>query len=212
MGLSISVGRLAEHLKKDAKDAEWIKKQLQQLNNLLSEDGLPAHVEPENLPQLNNRAKHSGYPYSFLHYLRRFAAHVSANPQWQPVPFPEHEDPAEDAVVADESSNFASHLLCHSDCEGFYVPIDFPEPLFDQSEEVAGGIVGSSQALLRELIDIAAPLGISLVGKELTDAEVARVLSRIEAGEFFTKERIAWLSLFEAARLSVEHSTVISFG
>ncbi len=57
-----------------------------------------------------------------------------------------------------------------------------------------------------------APLGISLVGKELTDAEVARVLSRIEAAESFTKERIVWRSLFEAARLSVEHSTVISFG
>jgi len=37
--------------------------------------------------------------------------------------------------------------------EGFYVPVEFPEPIFDY------GLLGSSQGLLRELIYLAPFLG-----------------------------------------------------
>jgi hypothetical protein len=63
----------------------------------------------------------------------------------------------------DETSVLASHLLCHSDAGGYYVPVDFGDPLFlpEEAEVRGAGMVGSSQGLLAELAGIASPLGIS---------------------------------------------------
>ena len=40
---------------------------------------------------------------------------------------------------------FDSHLLCHSDCEGFYLPIDFADVIVDAKNQmrIAGGLLGS---------------------------------------------------------------------
>ena len=43
------------------------------------------------------------------------------------------------------------HLLFHSDCEGFYVPVKFSEVIFtDQELEIPGEMIGSSYMLLEE--------------------------------------------------------------
>src|SRR5690242_1632466 len=114
MGLAIEVGMLAD-LNENDEGAGWLRESLNKVNEVLAEHGLPSHSEPETVPELPNRASLLGFPYSFLHYLRRFAAHAATNPDWKPKPFSESEDPAEDPVVIDELAMLESHLLCHSD-------------------------------------------------------------------------------------------------
>src|SRR6185436_3680072 len=53
------------------------------------------------------------------------------------------------------------HLLHHSDAEGFYVPVDFDGVLHcDDTLEISGLIVGSSQRLLAECIQLRDALAI----------------------------------------------------
>jgi len=213
MGLDIGVGALADLLAHDADSAAWIRRSLKKVNALLAKEKLPAHDEPETLPPLRSRAAICGYPYSFLHHLRRFAAHAKTKPKWKPKPFPESKDPADDPVVIDELAMLDSHLLCHSDCEGFYVPVDFPDPLFSTSKiKVPGDMLGSSQGLMRELIAVAPFLGIKLKYGVLSNAEAKRINKAVKEDAPFWIELCVWLSLFEAARLSIEHRTAICFG
>lgn len=213
MGLGIEVGRLADLKLNEGEDAAGqLRESFDQINAVLSMNGLPTHVEPETLPPLKSRAALQSYPYSFLHYLWRFAAYASANLNWQPQPFPESDDPLDDSILEGERDMLSSHLFCHSDHSGFYVPIDFDEPLFsDAANPVPGGILGSSQGLMRELVAIAPFLDISLVENQLADAEAERINARTETKEPFWIELAVWLSLFEAARLSIEHRTAICF-
>lgn len=122
MGLAVEVGMLADLNLNDKEGASWLRKSLSKVNDVLAENNLPVYIEPEALPPLENRASLCSYPYSFLHHLRRFAAHAATKPKWAPKPFPKSQDPADDPVVADELAMLSSHLLCHSDSEGFYVP------------------------------------------------------------------------------------------
>ncbi len=211
MGLAVSVGILADLRVNDEDGFEIYRKSFKRLNKVLKANDLPAHDEPEELPDLDNRAGLVSYPYSFLHHLRRFAAHASTKPNWKPKPFPASADPAEDPLVIDESAMLSSHLLCHSDCEGFYVPIDFPEPIFAVENEIPGGMLGSTHGLMRELIAVAPYLSISLSGDELLDSEARRINESVEAEGPFWIEKAVWLSLYEAARLSIEYRTVICF-
>jgi hypothetical protein len=210
MGLAIEVGMLAYRIEND-EGVDSFRKSLDRVNKVLAENNLPSHVEPEVLTLSKNRAQLRGYSYSYLHHLRRFAAHAIADPDWKPTLCPPGENPARDPVVIDESSMLSSHLLCHSDCEGFYVPIDFDDPLFADKSLIPGCMLGSSQALMRELIEVAPALGITLDGGQLSDAEADRINSVVEASGPFEIELAVWLSLFEAARLSIQHGTAICF-
>lgn len=211
MGLSIEVGLLAA-LKGEGPDgAAWLRGQLDAVNALLAEHGLPRHDEPTVLPELVDRAPLDGFPYSFVHYLRRVAAHALERPDSKAVPFPESADPTEDAALQRQMFQTESHLIAHSDCEGFYVPIDFPEVLVDEQERVAGAIVGSSMALLRELIALAPTLGIHLTNGVLADAEVDGITALLDSEGPLWREKVAWLCFYEVARLSVEHGTAICF-
>jgi hypothetical protein len=211
MGLAVEVGMLADLNVNDEEGAAWLRESLSKVNEVLAENGLASHTEPEVLPALKSRAIIGSYPYSFLHYLRRFAAHAWTNPHWKPTPFTDSEDPAEDSAVAGETAMLTSHLLCHSDCDGFYLPIDFKNPLFADEDCVPGGMLGSSQGLMRELVGIAPFLGVQLTGGNLWDTEVGRINGIIDAEGPFWIEHAVWISLFEAARLSIEHKSAICF-
>ena len=214
MGLSIEVGYLAEALAEG--DPEWIdgfEATLAAVNRVLSGERLPRHVEPRTAPALASRCSIAGFPYSTLHYLRRAYAHRVGDPAWMATPVPSGVDPAADAEVEAQTEQFESHLLCHSDCEGWYLPIDFPQVVFSsEDDDLPGGMLGSTQRLRAELALVAPALGIALQADgELSDAEAARLDAAVGAEHPLWREFLAWLALWEAARLSLASGCAIVF-
>lgn len=103
--------------------------------------------------------------YSLLHYLRRYAAHLDQN--GKPPGKDCEKDPSKDPLLLkiydEEVSTKFPHLIDHSDCSGYYIPCDFPKPLWlepfesdnsDDEEFVEYISVGSSTKLLEELLEI----------------------------------------------------------
>jgi hypothetical protein len=213
MGLAVCVGVLADLLENDPESSEGLANEIATANSLLAAAGLPRHDEPTVLTDLKSRAGIDSFPYSFIHYLRFAYAHVSQDPSWRATPLVEGSDPASDPVVEDVSSMFESHLLCHSDCEGFYFPVNFDEVIFsDDAHDIPGGMLGSSFQLRSELIQVAPALGISLTASgELEDAEADRINNLGESDEGLYRELTSWIALFEACRISIEHRSAIVF-
>lgn len=132
MGLAVCVGMLAELLEEDPEGAEAFEEDLTEANRVLAAAGLPQHTEPRGPLELDSRASIDGFPYSFIHYLRRAYAHRVLSPDWVATPLPDDVDPTEDPKIQVLLDGSESHLLCHSDAEGFYVPVDFKDVLFDE--------------------------------------------------------------------------------
>ena len=189
-----------------------------QINAVLAEHGIHArYAPPKGDPLAARKAAYLedmreygnvSMPYSFLHYLRRFAVRLRLDSSWTPTPI---DDPDEDEVYRsfledyfDTTELLTSHLVCHSDTEGFYVPIDFQEVIFDMS--LPGRLLGSSVRLLDELRALAAPLGVRFDGDrpDLVDRP-------IEEDVPYFRELESWLCLYEAARLSVAFKSAIVF-
>lgn len=211
MSLAVSVGVLAV----DDADPEWIdhlRESFRQVNRVLAAHGLPLHEEPECLPDLPYRGQLLSFPYSWLHYLRRAVAFARQAPD-QFCPVAEGVDPSADERLDDELSIFVgSHLICHSDCEGFYVPIDFPEPLYDDQERrLPGEILGSSQRALQEVRQAAPLLGIPLEGGNLSDEVAKNIAGEKDGSNPYWIERQVWLTMFEALRHSVEYKCAVAF-
>ena len=207
MGLSVEVGVLEHLLVVDPEGADWLASALAAASALVAEGGASAHSEPTELPRLISRAPLLSYPYSDLHRLRRAYAYTMSKPGWEYVPPAPGEDPAQDSVVENETFMMSSHLLCHSDCEGFYLPVDFAD---FASGDVVGGLVGSTHRLRDELLTVAPVLGISITDS-LSDDEAERLAESIKAQEGPWVERTVWFSHWEAARLSLEHSSAIVY-
>ncbi|MFV0675330.1 hypothetical protein [Variovorax sp. tm] len=227
MGLAVCVGMLAELLEVDPESAEGFEEELAEVNRVLAAAGLPPHTEPRGPLELDSRASIDGFPYSFIHYLRRAYAHRVLSPDWMATPLAVDVDPTADPKIQALLDGCESHLLCHSDAEGFYVPVDFDEVLFDGDggdeeeaegdadiEEPAGlpgGMLGSSQRLLEELVFVAPALGIRLDDGRLSDEEAERIDALIDEDDGLYREYVSWLLLYESARLSIEHRTAIVF-
>jgi hypothetical protein len=203
---------LADLLENDPEGVEWFEGALASVNRVLLAANLPAHSEPRELKLMEPRCSIAGFPYSFVHYLRRAYAHRISDASWHASPVPEGVDPVDDPVLGAVTEQLTSHLLCHSDCEGFYVPIDFVDVLFDENDELPGGMLGSSQRLMRELIAAAPALGIELIGEQLADSEAQRIDAIACGGkDGLWRECCVWLALYEAARVSVAQKTMIAF-
>jgi hypothetical protein len=212
MGLGLSTNHLADLVVHDAEGAGWFCGQLEIVNQLLEQNGLPRHVEPETFGPVRPRRHVGSFPYSFLHYLRRAFARLRKYPDQPLEPVGKGEDPADDPAVEDAGSLFDSHLLCHSDAEGFYVPIAFDEVIFDlEKRGLAGAMLGSSVKLMHELSEVAPALGITLVGGTLPDAEAARLAAEDSDVVPFGIERLVWLALHETARVSIAGKTLLVF-
>jgi hypothetical protein len=212
MGLSLSVGYLA-WLQEDDVDPEAVdrfREKLAHVNRVLRAKGLPEHVEPEDLPKLVDRGLR-GFPYSWLHYLRRAVAYARQAPA-EFGPLPEGQEASEDDRIDRELSRNRSHLICHSDCEGYYVPIDFPEPLHDRSDQLVGGILGSSQRALAEVVLAAPLLGIELEDGKPTKRAIDTIRAEEDNAHPLWIERKVWLAMYEKFRLSIEHRTAVVFG
>ncbi len=73
-------------------------------------------------------------------------------------------------------------------------------------------MIGSSQHLLRELIQTAPALNIALENRALSDGEAQRINRLGESDTGLYREYTVWIALFEAARTSIEYDTLIVFG
>jgi hypothetical protein len=214
VGLTVNVGVLARAVKHDPEGAALLRNSFASINEYLTVFRLPQHHEPEQLPRLQSRARITGYPNSYIHNLRRIYAKAIKSPHWKPAPVPTGQDAAMDAVF--RSSNLGisrAHLVCHSDVEGVYVPLDFNFVISGgPNHRPPGGPIGSSMKLMQELASIAPRLGIGMNNLSLSDAEAER-LNEEAAGQTdpLWIERMVWLSLFEAARLSIEYKTAVCF-
>ncbi len=213
MGLAVGVGMLAQYMGDEPDEAQNMRRDLDLINEMLRTRDLPEHHEPEQLDQpLITRASVTSFPYSWLHYLRRFAAHVMRDAKWVPYPVEPGEDPAQDPVLRQLYTKMSSHLLCHSDREGYYLPVDFDDLILDKDHQITGGVVGSSHRLRDELKTLTHQLEIELEDQERLSDDVAESLSRQRPTDVpFATERLVWLALWEAARLSIERDTAIVF-
>ncbi|MEC5385759.1 hypothetical protein VVD49_08490 [Uliginosibacterium sp. H3] len=213
MGLAISVGYLADILEHDPEGAEWFEEGMTAANKLLNAAGLPSHTEPRVLPPLVSRASLCSFPYSFIHYLRRAYAYRSEDPDWIATPVKDGIDPGSDPAIEEALESFSSHLLCHSDAEGYYLPVDFHDVLFadDEADDLPGGMLGSSYRLLEELVLVAPALGIDLQDGLLSDVEAERINQVTHSDEGLHREYASWLALYDSAQLSIQHGSAIVF-
>lgn len=212
MGLQVSVGLLAA-VGGVGDRASWIREDLEAVADVLEEQGLPRHVEPESFgPDFRSRAELKGFSFSWLSRLRRLAAHALLEPGWVPTPLTDGDDGSGDPLV-EMAAVRQVHLVAHAENEGLYVPVPFDRVVTDwNGDRIPGGLLGSSQRLLAELRAIAPALGIRLEPDgRLSDAEAHAVAGDPDETAPFWIERQVWLALFEAARLSVEYGTAIFF-
>lgn len=135
-----------------------LRKEIAYINEELSQCGLPEYryspkVFPSDtvLPWINCRR-------SDIDYLKFIAAKLQENPKWTP-----DKDFINQKIPFDLKQKFIaenkSHLICHSYCYGYYVPIDFqnvslPDRFLDY--------MGSSINFCNELKDIAGKLKLDL--------------------------------------------------
>jgi hypothetical protein len=214
MGLAISVGVLACGPDADPDGVEWNREGFRHVNRVLAAHGLPPHEEPECLPDFPYRGQMISFPYEWLFYLHRAVAFARQAPD-QFCPVQDGDNPRKDKRVQDEWYTYIdSHVVCHSYCEGFYVPIDFDVPLVDSRKKngLPGLILGSSVRGLQELVRTAPLLGIPLEGQVLSDEAARSIATEPDESHPYWIERKVWLSLFEAFRHSVEYKCAVVFG
>lgn len=225
MGLSISVGLGAE-VRADGDDETlaYLEDQFEIINDLLESFGMSPHREPYELDP-DRTLTLDMYGYSGLHYLRRVAAHLAFREE---LPPPGDEEAAADPVLAEYYQTFDEHLaegkaaamrfqhlIMHSDAEGYYLPLDFPEVIHaDPSLEVSGDMLGSSPRLLAECLELAEAL-------ELPDDLDPESDEVWEAAESQGEGELKWqrygieshtcLALIRASRASVETGAAVVF-
>ncbi|MFF8913904.1 hypothetical protein ACF08M_11385 [Streptomyces sp. NPDC015032] len=214
MGLSISVGLLYDQARNDAEGLDYHRRAFARLSQALMAEGISWH-ESEVTDPPRAHTFSGGFPYGYLTQLRRIL--VLANlgePVTPALAVSQHQYDHDCEKIQDETSMFASHLLCHSDSAGYYVPVDFADPLFLPAEaKVEGaGMVGSSQRLLAELSGIAPSIGIGLDDKGVPSdpEETGPAVGPATDGPFET-ERFAWHALYQACRASITGGHAIVF-
>jgi hypothetical protein len=240
LGLNITVGTLAARREGDDDDTDYLVEQLELVNEALTDNGLPEFREPTNVAS-DKRCDFDMGPYSWLHHLRRLAAHLALRGE---LPEPGDETAAEDpvleryfvlakrhntpepgflprstagakAAMETEPKLTFDHLILHSDAEGYYVPIPFPKVIYPSKDDIAGAMVGSSQALLEELRRVARALEIPAdLGPE-SKALFAAVDNQgkgEKTWQRFAIESFTCVRLMRAAEASIATKSAIVFG
>lgn len=151
MGLGVTVGLLSELVQHDPDRADDLRHRFGAIAKVMADAGLTPHQEPEACEVW----RADGYGYTGLHALREVAGLVW---QGLPIPT-DHILTGEDTPNAEALFDVAAaacaperreglfsrllgkkraprpelpafaHLLLHSDADGFYVPVDFSQPM-----------------------------------------------------------------------------------
>jgi hypothetical protein len=158
------------------------------------------------------------FGYSGLHTLRRLAVHL-AETGTLPDPLADAHGATRDPLLKEayarppgEPAGSFDHLIYHSDCEGYYVPVDFGQVIAD--ERLAGGYLGSSVRLLAETRRIATVLGLP----EDLDPDSEEVSSACqgsaaaaEGWQRYGVESYGCLRLIQSAKHSIATGAAIAF-
>lgn len=207
MGLGISVGMLCDQARNDPEGFKIHRGDFDRLTHALAEAGIEWR-EPDVIHESGEHDYSGGFPYSYLAHLRRAFTLTQLGETVSAASTVSDEHYKRDQVkVADEMTMFSSHLLCHADYAGYYIPVDFPDPLFlpDVPDAEGAGMVGSTQQLLQELVSFAPAIGIRL------DVMGTPEQTQAPDGDPFDAEKYAWLQLYGACRASIESGHAIVF-
>jgi hypothetical protein len=209
MGLNMVVGALADI---DDEDEDLVRADFTVLREVLARSG----AGPWHEPELDEREALSFdmWGYSGLHTVRRLAVHLAEN---APLPEPlkgraATDDPLLKKAYADLPTGRFAHLIHHSDCEGYYVPVDFDQVLTD--ERLPGGYLGSSMRLLTETRTIAAALGLPEELAPDSDEVFEAAEATTPTGESWQRygtESYVCLRLIHAAKHSIRTGAAITF-
>ena len=226
MRLALCVGVPSEIRDSDPEYIAYFEQQVEAINGVLESFGLPPHREPFDIED-ERTFECEMVGYSGLHYLRRVAAHLALG---RDLPPPGDDAAASDHVLSDYyrifDASFArgqatgmpfQHLIVHGDAEGYYLPVEFDDVIIpDPSLEIAGGMLGSSHALLRECREIARllelPEDLALEDEALLDAVENQ--GEAEGGakwESYGVEAYTCLALIKACQVSVETGAAVVF-
>ena len=186
VSLGVHLFSLADMKRNDPEGEAFLRGAFARLNEALARRGLPLHHEPEEPVALSLSGILANMPYATFDALgRALIAHRSPK-------VADRFTYAESVVIGLES-----HLVCHANNAGFYLPIDFERPLhatFDEAH-LPGGLVGSSQRLLAELLEIAPALKVDPESPE-----------PLEGGRNLA---LGWHTLRAMAQASTDHRTAI---
>lgn len=221
MGLEISVGMLYAMARNDEHGLRRHEAQFAELSRVLGEQGI-SWQEPERTDPPSTDVYYGGFPHSYLTALRRVLALGYRREPVTPMPPQDSADyERELGKIDDEASMLVSHLLCHADDSGYYVPVKMTDPLFLSAATLAtakadvGTVIGSSMCLLVELVFMAPLLGVTLEEKQgqgfvLSAEETAR-LAATAPDDPYAAEKTAWHQLYLACRASVFGGHAIVF-
>jgi hypothetical protein len=202
----------------------YFEQQVEAINGVLESFGLPLHREPFDVED-ERTFECEMYGYAGLQYLRRVAAHLALKGE---LPPPGDDDAPNDAVLYDYhkifDANFArgnatgmpfQHLIVHGDAEGYYLPVEFDDVIIpDASLEIAGGVLGSSHALLRECRELAQalelPADLSVDDEQLWFAPESQGEGETK-WERYGVESFTCLRLIRACEASVETGAAVVF-
>jgi hypothetical protein len=238
MGLSLLVGI------DDPEFREEMDEEFAAINAVLRAAGLPEHREPKVLHGGAPWLYHIG-SYSCLHYLRRVATHLALghgiprpdldNAPKDPVLHQYYHLIKSEARFTDQPGGSShsspatprsqhtvqsglpfSHLMCQSDCAGYYLPQPFPEVLeLPNSETTAfGGRLGSSHLLRTECEELARRLEYPReIGLERLDETRRRAqeLQDRSGWEPYVVESFVCEALLTAAEISIQSGCVLIF-
>ncbi|MFF0227865.1 hypothetical protein [Streptomyces sp. NPDC004629] len=215
MGLSISVGLLYDQARNDPEGYDHHRRAFLRLGRALRAEGVQWE-EPEITAPPSPHTFSGGFPYGHLTRLRRILVLAGQDESVAPAPRPDSGAWRRDlARIDDETSLLASHLLCHADNAGYYIPVDFADPLFLPPESgVAGaGMVGSSHRLLAELDSLAPTLGIRLTEAHASHPGPAAQAASIGLSDDdpFGPEKWARDQLRQACRSSIAGGHAVVF-
>jgi len=179
MGLGVTVGALADVLEHDPEGAVWLRQELSAVNMALRDAWAGEHAEPEQSEVWSG----DGYGYSGLQALRELAGLIwlgrdiprdeildgqqGSAEQALSDAYVQYLEPAPQvgwlgrllgkSAEKQKRPPFA-HLVLHSDTAGYYIPLDFPDPIMPnkldgETDDIWP--VGSVQRLQAELMELA---------------------------------------------------------